>query len=169
MIRPCARCGILLLLIAVLAGCGTFGRGGRGDGDDRRGPNEAREPRMGEVTRLTVNDQLYLRLTEARLALQLAPAQMPAWDAYQSKAVEFIGDAERHTGVAGDGAAPAQFDRRISAEQQRTAALVQLAAQAKKLYAALNDTQRRTADRLLVSTLPLGALAVPPAPRADAR
>ena len=167
--RLCARRGALLLLVLALAGCGAFGRGGRGDGDDRRGPNEARDPRMGEVTRLTVNDQLYLRLTEARLALQLAPEQLPAWDAYHSKAVEFIDDAERATGAAGDGAAPDQLDRRIAAEQRRAAALAQLAVQAKKLYAVLNDGQRRTADRMLASTLPMGALAVPPAPRAEPR
>ena len=45
-------------------------------------------------------------------------------------------------------------------------AMVQLAAYAKTLYAALNDEQRRTADRMLASTLPQGALTVAPAARA---
>lgn len=172
MIRHYARRAALLLLIMALAGCGVLGKSGRGmfgrnsDGSDSRAPSEARDPRMGEVTRLTVNDQIHLRLTDCRLALKLAPEQTAVWEAYENKVVEFISDAERDTGSAGGGNAPEQVERRIAAEQRHTAAMVQLAAYAKTLYAALNDEQRRTADRMLASTLPQGALTVAPAARA---
>ena len=67
-------------------------------------------------------------------------------------------DSRRDAGVSAGGNALNQIDRRVTAEQSRAAAMEQLSNAAKKLYSTLTDEQKRVADRMLASTVPVASL-----------
>jgi hypothetical protein len=63
----------------------------------------------------------------------------------------------RNAGVS-SGTALNQIDRRVAAEHTRVVEMEQLADAARKLYATLTDEQKRIADRVLASTVPVEPL-----------
>jgi hypothetical protein len=135
-----------------------MGGGMRHGGGDRRAGQEGNEQRPLDLARMSTNDQIRLRLTDLRIALNLTPEQAAPWQAYENKAVEMLVNAGRDAGAAGGGNALTQVDRRVAAEQTRVAELVQLANVARKLYSTLTDEQKRIADRMLASTIPVEPL-----------
>jgi len=96
-----------------------------------------------------------LRLTDVRIALNLKPEQAAAWQAYENRVLEILLNSERDAGLSTGVNAVNQIDRRIAAEQNRAGAMEQLGAAARKLYSTFTDEQKRTADRMLASTVPV--------------
>ena len=129
----------------------------RHGGGDRRSGQEADAQRPLELTRMSTNDQIRLRLTDARIALNLTPEQAAAWQAYENKVIEMLANTGREAAVSGNANALTQIDQRVTAEQRRAAAMEQLAQAARKLYSALGDEQKRVADRVLAGTVPVGS------------
>ena len=160
MIRSRLHVVTALFLASALSACSQFGGmgGGRHGGGDRRSGQEATEQRPLELTRMSVNDQIRLRLSDLRIALNLTSEQAAFWQAYENKAIELLSDSERDTGASSGGNALSQIDRRVTAEQRHAATMEQLANSAKQLYSKLTDDQKRTADRLLAGTIPVGTL-----------
>jgi hypothetical protein len=158
MIRNRLHVVTALLLASALSACSQFGGmgGGRHGGGDRRSGQEAKEQRPLELTRMSVNDEIRLRLSDFRIALNLTPEQAPFWQAYETKAIELLSDSERDAGASSGGNALSQIDRRVTAEQRHAATMEQLANSARQLYSKLTDDQKRTADRMLASTIPMG-------------
>ncbi len=167
MIRSRLHVVTALILASALPACSQFGGmgGGRHGGGDRRSGQEAKDQRPLEVSRMSVNDQIRLRLSDLRVALNLTPEQAPVWQTYETKALEFLSESERDARASSDGNALSQIDRRVTAEQRHAAAMEQLANSARQFYSTLTDDQKRTADRMLASTIPVGALGLAAAPR----
>lgn len=144
-----------LSLVMLVPACSGPGGGMRHGGGERRSAQDGSQQRPLELARMSTNDQIRLRLTDVRIALNLKPEQAAVWQAYENKVLEILlnpgGDAGASTGVN----AVNQIDRRAAAEQNRAAAMEQLAAAARKLYSTLTDEQKRTADRMLASTVPV--------------
>jgi protein CpxP len=95
-------------------------------------------------------------LAQLQERLQVKPAQQAAWagfvrsvDAYSR---QFF--AERPQSAYPDEPAPRQLERMNQRMAERMAALKQIEAQAKALYATLTPAQQKTADRYLLATLP---------------
>jgi hypothetical protein len=158
-----------LFLASALSACSQFGGmgGGRHGGGDRRSGQEAREQRPLELTRMSVNDEIRLRLSDLRIALNLTPEQVPLWQAYETKAIELLSDSARDTGASSGGNALSQIDRRVTVDQRRAAEMEQLAKSARQFYLKLTDDQKRTADRTLASTIPTVTLGLAAASRAS--
>ena len=156
-----------LFLASALSACSNFGGmgGGRHGGGDRRSGQEARDQRPLEVSRMSVNDQIRLRLSDLRVALNLTPEQSPVWQSYETRALEFLSESEHDARASPGGNALSQIDRRVTAEQRHAAAMEQLANSARQFYATLTDDQKRTADHMLAGTIPVGALGLAAAPR----
>ena len=110
---------------------------------------------MSGVTRLSANDQVRLHLTDLRLALKLRPEQNPLFDEYQSRIYALL-SSPGQTNYTSDGAGSGlqQIDRRLEQARGRVALLEEASNAAKKLYAALDDEQKKAADRLLAGTVP---------------
>ena len=155
-----------LLLITAVQGCSQFG-GMRHGGGDRRSGQGNNDQSLSEVTRLSVNDQIRLRLTELRVTLGLTPEQAAPWQAYEDKVIEMLSDSERDAGASTGGNALIQIDRRVTAEQRRAASLEQLSHIAKRLYSVLTAEQKRIADRMLASTVPSETLGLAAPARGD--
>jgi hypothetical protein len=161
MIRSRLHLIAALLLAAAVQACSQFGGMGGGmrhGGGDRRSGQEGNEQRSNETARLSANDQIRLRLTDLRIALNLTREQAAPWQAYEDKVIEMFSDSGRDAGVSAGGNALNQIDRRVTAEQSRAAAMEQLSNAAKKLYSTLTDEQKRVADRMLASTVPVASL-----------
>ena len=156
MISTCLRLIAALLLAVAVQACSQFGMGGR-HGGDRRSGQEANEQRPLELTRMSTNDQIRLRLTDVRIALNLTSEQVAPWLAYENKVVEMLLNPGHDAGTPGAGNALRQIDQRVAAEQSRAAAMEQLAVAARKLYSMLADEQKRVADRMLAGTVPVGS------------
>jgi hypothetical protein len=146
----------VLLLTAAVAGCSQLGDivGTRRADEDRRTAQKSNEQRANLTTRLSANDQIRLRMRDLRIALNLKPEQIGAWQAYDDKVIEILSDLAHTAGGPADGNALSQADQRVAAEQKRAVLMQQLSNAARKLYTTLSDEQKRTADRLLPGTIP---------------
>lgn len=94
------------------------------------------------------------RLHEAWVALQLRPEQEALWVTYEARVRSLVADLTRPVGDAATGSALRQIGGRIDLVRNRLTALEDVAEAASRLYAALDEPQRRTADRLLSATVP---------------
>ncbi len=114
MIRSRPHLVAALLLATAVQACSQFGGMGGGTrygGGGRRSGQDGNEQRSNEAARLSVNDQIRLRLTEVRIALNLTPEQAAPWQAYDDKVVEMLSDSGRDAGAAAGGNALNQIDR----------------------------------------------------------
>jgi len=158
MIRSRLHLIAALLLAMAVPACSQFGGMGGGRHGGGRFGQEGNEQRSNETARLSANDQIRLRLTDLRVALKLEPEQAAPWQAYEDRVIEMLADSERDAGVSAGGNALNQVDRRVAAEHRRAAAMDQLSNAARKLYSTLTDEQKRVADRMLASTVPVESL-----------
>lgn len=155
---------VLMLAIAV-QGCSQFGGSGKRGGGDRGLGQDRDVQRPLELSRMSANDQIRLRLTDARVALHLTAAQTFAWQTYENKVIEMLSSVGREAVETGGGNAMTQIDRQVATEQRYAATLEQLTGYARQLYAVLDDEQKRTADRLLPGTVPTQGLEAAPVSR----
>ncbi len=105
-------------------------------------------PRMPETSLDQVHDRL--KLTEL---------QQPYWVDYVARLDDFTRlhyQEKPVTAFAGD-AAPRQIGRLVDSLQNRLAVLEEVEGVAKTLYAVLDPTQKKLADQLLISTMPVFA------------
>ena len=163
MIRRRLHLVAALLLAMLVPACSGPGGGMRHGGGERRSAQEGNQQRPLELERMSANDQIRLRLTDVRIALNLKPEQAAAWQAYENQVLEILLNSGRDAGVSTRVNAVDQIDRRVAAEQSRAAAMEQLGVFSRKLYSTFNDEQKRTADRMLASTVPaeVNGLATP--------
>jgi hypothetical protein len=147
---------ILLLSLVLFVACGQalaqFGgmrRGGTEGGNRQRPAGDD----ISGVTRLSTNDQVRLHLTDLRIALKLHTEQNPLFDAYQSRIYALLAEPA-HANYESAGAGLQQIDRKIDQARSHVAKLEEASDAAKKLYAALDEEQKKAADRLLPGTLP---------------
>jgi Spy/CpxP family protein refolding chaperone len=124
--------------------------GGGGGGGRRGGGSRDSGGERSETTRLSANDQIRMQLTNARLALKLAPEQNPPWQSYEDKVIALI--AEQPQSASEN--AVKQIDRNAELLRSRLGAMQDLADAAKKLYATLSDDQKVVAERMLGTTVP---------------
>src|SRR5471030_741732 len=95
-----------LLLAVVVQGCSQFGGMGGGmrhGGGDRRSGQEGNEQRPLELARMSTSDQIRLRLTDVRIALNLTAEQAAPWQAYENKVVEMLLNPGHDAGTPGTG------------------------------------------------------------------
>jgi hypothetical protein len=144
----------LVLTIAVSA-CSQYGRAG--GGDDRRAAQDGSGQRPLDLSRMSGNDQIRLRLTDAKVALNLTSEQAGSWQHYESKVIELLAITGRGAADSNSGNSLAEIDRNVVIEQSRAAAMEQIADAARKLYAVLTDEQKRTANRVLPGIVPAGS------------
>ena len=142
---------IALALAAFVCGDASAQYGGRRGAPGGGGRSEP-IPR-DEVTTMSANDQARLQLSNARMSLKLTPEQAPAWQVYENRVVDLLDDLARGLS-APEGNALKQIDARIDVVRNRLTALEDISAAAAKLYAALTEEQKSTADRMLAATLP---------------
>jgi len=137
------------LSLAVISEAEAQFGGGGGMGRRGGGPRDSGGDRS-ETARLSANDQIRMQLTNARLALKLAPEQNPPWQSYEDKVIALI--AEQPQSASEN--AVKQIDRNAELLRSRLGAMQDLADAAKKLYATLSDDQKVVAERMLGTTVP---------------
>lgn len=95
-------------------------------------------------------------LAQLRDKLALTAAQQPLWRAYEGKVDAYTGQHYREKPVmpSPTEAAPLQVGRLVQNLQNRLAALEDIEQAAKQLYASLDAEQQKTANQLLLSTVP---------------
>lgn len=145
------KCPLPALLSAtVLILCACAPMGGRGP---ESGPPDAERAERGTGGISVVdNIQESLRLTAE--ALQLTPTQWPLWDRYQEKIGALMADQMRLDAYQEHRSALLQIGRKVDTVRNRLAAMEDIHESAGKLYAALDDKQKQTADQMLITTVP---------------
>lgn len=147
---------VLFVLLLGLGACapmgGPGGPGGRGD--EGAGAFQGERQRPGAGGNSTA-DRFRLDLQETAQALELDPKQRVLWEAYQDKIGTLMNDINkiepyrppRQTAVQ-------QIGRKVDLARNRLAAIEEVQEAADRLYQALNEEQRKTADQRLAGTLP---------------
>lgn len=146
---------IPLLLVAAVcaAACAPLGARDDNDGPGRRGPGS--DPGGPSGGGATVVSLLQTQLAETAEALKLTPPQVVLWDAYQEKVSALMADQLRVQPYGTSRlAAPQQIARKVDVVRNRLAAMEEIDEAAHRLYAALDSTQKATADRMLPGTVP---------------
>lgn len=149
------RSPLRVVLIAVttvmLGACGTPG-GGRGGPP----PGGGRSPGdSGGMACRTLVDQNRETFAQAAHLLALTPSQRILWEDYEQSVRVLIDESlrlEPHKGA--HRSALAQIDDKVQAARQRVAQMERVATQATTFYLALDETQKRIADRNLPATIP---------------
>jgi hypothetical protein len=123
-----------------------------GRGPDNGPPGGGQEERGNNGSSVVANIQERLRLTAE--ALQLTPTQLPLWERYQEKIGALMADQMKLEPYLARQGALQQISRRVDTVRNRLTAMEDIQEAAGKLYAALDDKQKATADRILISTVP---------------
>jgi hypothetical protein len=89
-------------------------------------------------------------------ALALTPAQAVLWEAYQEKVGALMADQMKLPPyrAAARLSAPRQIGQKVEVVRNRLAAMEDIHEAAGRLYAALDDKQKASADQLLARTVP---------------
>jgi len=96
-------------------------------------------------------------IVQVRNLLGLTPEQQPLWRAYESKVDAYTARfyQEKPVVSALEDTAPHQIGRLVDNLQNRLATLEDLEQAAKSLYASLTPEQQKTANQMLLSTIPV--------------
>lgn len=138
---------LLAVITLVLAACAPMG----GRGPENAPPIGGQDERGGGPS-VVADTQERLRLTAE--ALKLTPTQLPLWDRYQEKIGALMADQMKLESYQARQGALQQISRRVDTVRNRLAAMEDIHESASKLYAALDEKQKLTADRMLISTVP---------------
>lgn len=129
---------------------GAAGPGGRSIADAMRN-NEARMAGANYFELVT------LRIAQLEEDLNLAPAQLPAWNTYKERLTRMLDDQRRGARVsASETTAPKQLDGLADIARNRLTAVEDIVDAGKAMYAVLTPEQKAVADRKLV--LPLATM-----------
>lgn len=126
--------------------------GGNSASPDAQRPAEA--PRASTYLSSSQNFDGSLELVRNRLGL--TPEQQPLWRAYESAVDAYTGQHYREMPVfaSQEEKAPRQIGKLVDVLQNRLAALENVEQAAKDLYASLLPEQQKTANQMLLSTVP---------------
>ena len=145
------RVAIIATTTVLLGACGTpgGGRGGPPPGAGR-GPGEA-----GGMACTTLVDQSRETFAQTARLLALTPSQQVLWENYEQSVRALIDESLRLEPYKGaHRGALVQIDDKTQAARQRAAQMERIATQATALYLALDEAQKRVADRALAATIP---------------
>lgn len=143
---------VLLLSSAILfSACAPMG--GR-EGHNGGPPGIGGEMGMGREGGNMIVSDLQDRLQQAAETLKLSPTQAVLWDAYQEKVGALMADQMKLQPYRSRQTAMQQIGQKVDTVRLRLAAMEDIQEAAGKLYAALNDEQKKTADQLLPQTVP---------------
>ena len=109
---------------------------------------------MGREGGNMIVSDLQDRLQQAAEGLKLSPTQAVLWDAYQEKVGALMADQMKLQPYRSRQTAMQQNGQKVDTVRHRLAAMEDIQEAAGKLYAALNEEQKKTADQLLPSTVP---------------
>ncbi len=140
------------------------GPGGRGPmGEGSGGPERGRPPappgalNSAAAARQYVMAQSRAQLEQAQGRLKITAEQLPLWERYAASVGALMTDVAR--GLTEDPRpgglnALQRIDRRVDIARNRYAALEDIAAALRPLYASFDAEQRQRADQLLAGTVP---------------
>lgn len=140
----------LIFIPVLLAACasGPDGRGGPGGG--RGGDIDG--PPGGGASSVVAQIQDQLQVTAE--ALKLAPKQAILWDAYVEKISALMADQMKLQPYRAKQTAMQQIAEKVDTVRNRLTAMEEIQEAASKLYGALDENQKKTADQMLPGTLP---------------
>lgn len=143
----------LIFVPVLLAACagGPDGRGGPGGG---RGADIDGPPggMGGGASSAVAQIQDQLQVTAE--ALKLAPRQAVLWDAYVEKISALMADQMKLQSYRAKQTAMQQIADKVDTVRNRLTAMEEIQEAASKLYGALDENQKKTADQMLPGTLP---------------
>lgn len=144
------RLALLLLASLILSACAPMGdRGGPGGNPPSQGGE------MGGGGSSMIVAQLQSQLQATAEALKLTPKQNALWDAYQEKISALMSDQMKLMPYQASGQnALLQIGRKTDTVRNRLTAMEDIQDAAGKLYAALDDKQKKVADQMLPQTVP---------------
>ena len=94
------------------------------------------------------------RLDSVKKKLKLTDAQQVAWVAYEKQVSALFIDLKKAKAKLGGNTAPQQIGQVLGVTQNRYAAMENIFDASKKLYETLSDSQKKTADEILITTVP---------------
>lgn len=149
--RRLAAATILFIAVSMQASA-QFGGSRRGGGEGRSRSGDA-VPRQSEATKLSANDRMRLQLAKTHAALKLNPDQEALWQVFERHAMALLEEpaSARATGSEKPLARIADDENALKA---RLATFGRLDDAARKLYSALSDEQKSTADAMLAAGIP---------------
>ncbi len=115
-------------------------------------------PMCGEM-RMMPSEHVEGRIAFLKTELKISDAQLPQWNAFADAMRNSAGQMRQamqgmRTGMPGN--FPARLDAMVTMMSARLDGLKAMSAAAKSLYAVLDDTQKKTADDLIMS--PMGGM-----------
>lgn len=141
---------LAILVASTLSVSACAPMGGRGPANNQ--PGGEHDERGGGSPSVVANLQERLRQTAE--ALQLKPTQLPLWDRYEEKVGALMSDQLKLESYQARLGALQQIARKVDTVRNRLTAMEDIQEAASKLYAALDEKQKLTADQLLPSTVP---------------
>ena len=143
----------LILIPLLLAACasGPDHRGGPGGG---HGNMDGPQRGMGGGGTDTVVAQIQNHLQLTAEALKLTPGQTVLWDAYVEKISALMADQMKLPAYRRKQTAMQQIADKVDTVRNRLTAMEEIQETASKLYGALDESQKKTADQMLPGTVP---------------
>ena len=141
---------LLATSVLLLSACAPMG----GREGPNGGPPGGGEMGMGRNGGNMIVSDLQDRLQQAAEGLKLNPTQAVLWDAYQEKVGALMADQMKLQPYRSRQTAMQQIGQKVDTVRHRLAAMEDIQEAAGKLYVALNEEQKKTADQLLPSTVP---------------
>lgn len=148
---PTLRLPLLATALSLLAACAPLGsRSGPGGGLPPRDGGRESAGAMSPVAAVQAD------LQQTAEALALTPAQAVLWEAYQEKVGALMADQMKLPSyrTAARQSAPRQIEQKVEVVRNRLAAMEDIHEAAGRLYEALDDKQKATADQRLARTVP---------------
>jgi hypothetical protein len=136
---------LLLASIMLFAACSPM--------NGRNGPPNGNAPDAGGGGGMVVT-QVQEQLVKAAEALKLTPTQAVLWDAYQEKVGALMADQLKTPVRSLRQNAPQQIAQKVDVVRNRLTAMEDIQEAAVKLYAALDEGQKKVADQSLAQTIP---------------
>ena len=94
------------------------------------------------------------RLDAVKKKLKLTDPQQALWADYEKQVSALFLDLKKAKARVGGSTAPQQTGQVLGITQNRYAAMENIFDASKKLYESLSDSQKRTADEMLITTVP---------------
>src|SRR5574343_328478 len=142
---------LLISSALLLSACAPMG--GR-EGPNGGSPGGGREMGMGRDGGGNIVSDLQERLQHTAEALKLNPRQAVLWDAYQERVGALMADQMKLQAYRSHQTAMQHIGQKVDTVRLRLAAMEDIQEAAAKLYDALDETQKTTADQLLPQTVP---------------
>lgn len=94
------------------------------------------------------------RLDSAKKKLSITKEQQGLWSDYEKSLIVFFTDLKRAKARLGGTTAVQQIGQVLGVTQNRYTGMEQIHESARKLYDGLSDSQKKTADEILITTVP---------------